>query len=151
MFNKLERIHRTPNAAILRKLKPMFEFSNKKKDGGLTREQKLEIKAVNKYYKNKLNRQSSFYSLGQWNKDFQQSLNFKKNICEYPTIDFHKTNKFKGLEVFKNIKKEYNNSLVNNNMGNFFDRAKFKKIDFFIKMEKGRKDENKANDNEKNE
>ena len=148
MFNKLDRIHRTPNAIILQKLKPLFEFSNKKKDGGLTREQKLEIKAVNKYYKNKLSRQSSFYSLGQWNKEFLQSQSFKKNICEYPSIDFYKTNKIKSEEGFKKIKKEYNNSLVNNNMGNFFNRAKFKKIDFFIKMDKGKKNENKNNDDE---
>ena len=52
MFYKLERIHKTPNSEALKKLKPLFEFNQKTKDGGLTREQKLEIKAVNKYYKN---------------------------------------------------------------------------------------------------
>ena len=149
MFNKIERIHKSPNSKILKKLKPLFEFTNKKNDGGLTREQRLEIKAVNKYYKNKLSRQSSFYSLGQWNKEFQKSQNFKKNICEYPSIDFHKTKRIEGGDGFNYIKKEYNNSLINTK-GNLFNRPKFKKIEFFTKMEKGRTNEYRTNDeNEK--
>ena len=125
MFNKLERIHKTPNSEALKKLKPLFEFKQKTKDGGLTREQKLEIKAVNKYYRNKLSRQSSFYSIGQWNKEFEKSLNFKKNICEFPCIDFHKTKRNSGEDAFNVIKKEYNNS-ISNNPGNYFQNAKFK-------------------------
>ena len=78
MFNKLHKIHKTPNSDIIKKLKPLFEFKQKIKDGGLTREQKRDIKAVNKYYRNKLSRQSSFYSLGQWNKEFEKSQQFKK-------------------------------------------------------------------------
>ena len=135
MFNKLEKIHNTPNSEALKKLKPLFEFKQKTKDGGLTREQKLEIKAVNKYYKNKLSRQSSFYSLGQWNKEFEKSLNFKKNICEFPCIDFHKTKKSSGDEAFNLIRKEYNNS-ISNNPGNYFQNAKFKTIDLFSQKEK---------------
>ena len=130
MFNKLERIHKIPNSEILKKLKPLFEFKQKTNDGGLTREQKLEIKAVNKYYRNKLNRQSSFYSLGQWNKEFEKSLNFKKNICEFPCIDFHKTKRNSGEEAFNHIIKEYNNSIVNN-AGNNFKNSKFNNIDLF--------------------
>ena len=151
MFNKLDKIQRTPNSEILKKQKPIFEFKTKKMDGGLTREQKLEIKAVNKYYRNKLKRQSSFYSLGQWNKEFEQSQNFKKNICEFPCIDFHKTKRIFGRDDFNEIKKEYNNSIINN-CGNFFQKVKFKKIGLFSQTELRKKKENKTNEEiEKNE
>ena len=128
MFNKLHKIHKTPNSDIIKKLKPLFEFKQKTKDGGLTREQKRDIKAVNQYYRNKLNRQSSFYSLGQWNKEFEQSQQFKKNICEFPSIDFHKTKRISGEGEFNAINKDYNNSSISNNPSNYLRTIKFKKM-----------------------
>lgn len=118
MFNKLHKIHKTPNSDIIKKLKPLFEFKQKIKDGGLTREQKRDIKAVNKYYRNKLSRQSSFYSLGQWNKEFEKSQQFKKNICEFPCIDFHKT-KRSWIEGGSIDSKKGFNSSISNNPGNY--------------------------------
>ena len=152
MFNKLDRIQKTPTSEVLKKLKPLFEFKTKTKDGGLTREQKLEIKAVNKYYKNKLKRQSSFYSLGQWNKEFEQSQHFKRNICEFPCIDFHKTKRsfgFEGINV-NEIKKEYNNPIIDNS-GNFFQKVKFKRIGSFPKKKEKRKECKNNEEIEKNE
>ena len=146
MFNKLDRIHKTPNSNILKKLKPLFEFKQKVKDGGLTREQKLEIKTVNKYYKNKLSRQSSFYSIDQWNKEFEKSLHFKKNICEFPCIDFHKNNKQLANDGFINIKKEFTNYNFNNT-GNSFKKAKFKTISLFSKLQKEKNDHKTNNIN----
>ena len=125
MFNKLHKIHKTPNSDIIKKLKPLFEFKQKTKDGGLTREQKRDIKAVNQYYRNKLNRQSSFYSLGQWNKEFEQSQQFKKNICEFPCIDFHKT-KRSWIEGGSIDSKKGFNSSISNNPGNYLMSIKFK-------------------------
>ena len=149
MFNKLDRIQRTPNYIALEKLKPLFEFKTKGMDGGLTREQKLEIKAVNKYYINKLKRQSSFYSLGQWNKEFKKSQDFKKNICEFPCIDFHKTKGSFGKDGINEIKKEYNSSIINNG-GNFFQKVKFKKIDLFSQKDAQKRKECKTSEeNEK--
>ena len=125
MFNKLHKIHKTPNSYIIKKLKPLFEFKQKIKDGGLTREQKRDIKAVNKYYRNKLSRQSSFYSLGQWNKEFEKSQQFKKNICEFPCIDFHKT-KRSWIEGGSIDSKKGFNSSISNNPGNYLMSIKFK-------------------------
>ena len=140
MFNKIERIHKTPNAKSVKKFKPLFQFKQKSKDGGLTREKKLEIKSVNKYYKNKLKRQTSFYNLEQWNKEFEQSLNFKKNICEFPCIDFHKSKKSPNELSFNLIKKENSNSLVHN-VGNIFQNSKFKTIELLSQKEKNTKKE----------
>ena len=149
MFNKLDRIQRTPNSEALKKLLPIFEFKTKGMDGGLTREQRLEIKAVNKYYINKLKRQSSFYSLGQWNKEFKKSQAFKRNICEFPCIDFHKTKGSFGNDEINEIKKEYNSSVIDNG-GNFFQKVKFKKIDMLANIgTKKRKECKTSEENEK--
>ena len=150
MFNKLDRIQKTPNSDALKKWKPMFEFKMKTRDGGLTREQKLEIKAVNKYYKNKLKRQSSFYSLGQWNKEFEQSQHFKKNICEFPCIDFLKTKKSFGGEGINEIKNENNNPIIDS-AGNFFQKVKFKRIGLFSKQKNNRKEYKTSEEMEKNQ
>ena len=145
LFNKLDKIQKIQNSELLKKQKPLFEFKTKKMDGGLTREQKLEIKAVNKYFRNKLKRQSSFYSLGQWNKDFEKSQNFKKNICEFPCIDFHKTKRIFGREGLNEVKIEYNNPIINSG-GNFFQKIKFKKIDLLSQKELGKRKECKTNE-----
>ena len=131
MFNKLDKINKTPNSEAIKKLKPIFEFKKRTKDGSLTsltREKKLEIKAVNEYYKSKLSRQSSFYNLRQWNKEFEQSQQFKKNICEFPSIDFHKTKRISGEGEFNAINKDYNNSSISNNPSNYLRTIKFKKM-----------------------
>ena len=126
----METINKTPTFLSYRKCKPSFEFKDKVKDGGLTREQRLQIEAGNKYYKGKLNRQGSYYSLSQWKKDFEKSQNFKKNICEFPCIDFYKTRrdsvgKDKGMESVKNMK-FFN--LFSNNSYNYFNNTRFKPV-----------------------
>jgi hypothetical protein len=130
MFKKLETINKTPTFLSYRKCKPSFEFKDKIKDGGLTREQRLQIEAGNKYYKGKLSRQGSYYSLSKWKKDFELSQHFKKNICEFPCIDFYKIrrdleDKDKGLNSVKNMK-FFN--LFSNNSYNYFNNTRFKPI-----------------------
>ena len=128
MFKKLETIQKTPTLLSFGKCKPMFEFKEKIKDGGLTREQRLQIEAGNKYYKGKLSRQGSYYSLDKWKKDFEQSQHFKKNICEFPSIDFYKTrqNCFrKGFDDSQNIR-SYN--LLSDTSKNYFNSTRFKPL-----------------------
>ena len=91
MYKKLDFIRRTPTNLAVNKIRPSFEFKEKGKDGGLTREQKLELKAGNKYFKQTLIKQSSFYSLFKLEKDYKRAQYIKRNICEYPCIDFYKT------------------------------------------------------------
>ena len=110
MFSKLDRIHKKPNNEIINKLKPAFEFKQKLKDGGLTKIQKSEIKATNNYFYKKLNKQTSCYNFEKLNKEFEQSQYFKKNICEFPCIDFHKTKQnFMGRKS-----SNYDNTIPNN-------------------------------------
>lgn len=69
----------------------MFSFKNKKNYGGFTREEKRDIDITNKYFTKKITRQGSCYKNSQWEKDFKKSQYFKRNICEFPNIDFFKT------------------------------------------------------------
>ena len=91
MFNKLNKIHQTPSSRAVKKLLPNFEFKkNNKGIWGINREKKLEIIKINKYLKNKINSQNSFYNINKFNKDYEQAQNFKKYICEFASINFNK-------------------------------------------------------------
>ena len=126
MFSKLNTIHKKPNNEIISKLKPAFEFKKKLKDGGLTKIQKSEIKATNNYFYKKLNKQTSCYNFEKLNKEFEQSQYFKKNICEFPCIDFHKTK-----QNFMDRKlSNYDNTIIKNS-NNQFKKITFKKLDLF--------------------
>ena len=126
MFSKLDRIHKKPNDEIFDKLKPAFLFKQKLKDGGLTKEQKSEIKAMNNYFYKKLNKQTSCYNLEKLDKEFEQSQYFKKNICEFPCIDFHKTK-----QNFMGRRSSYCDNTIIKNSNNQFNKITFKKLDLF--------------------
>ena len=105
--------------------KPTFEYKQKDRYGGLTREQRLEINADNKYFFRKIKKQSSCYSFSQWNRDFEQSQSFKKNICEFPSIDFRKSK-----AEDEKLAKDYDNSVIKDS-NNLFKKTKFKSVDLF--------------------
>ena len=130
IFKKLDRINKSPNKELIAKYKPVFEFKQKGKNGGLTREQRLEINAGNKYFFRKLNRQSSCYSLNKLNRDFEQSQSFKKNICEFPCIDFRKTK----VEDEK-LPKGNGNSIIKDPY-NPFNKTKFINVELYSKKVK---------------
>lgn len=153
IFNKLDYIHKTPTSLSKKYLRPVFEFKKNSKDV-MTREQRLELEAGNKFYKNQLVKQSSHYNLDQWRKDFQKSQNFKKIICEFPCIDFHKTQRSyigDGSFYGENKTAKFNNVNLNIHY-NPFDSTKFRRQNpVAIKNnnneeEKGKKD---GNNNEK--
>ena len=130
MFSKLNKIHQTPSSRYNKNILSNFELKTKV-DWGVNREKKLEIKKINKYLKNKINNQNSFYNSKLLNKDYLQSQNFKKYICEFPSINFTK-NKIKNYSPTtsstngnKNSKK-YNTSILGSSY--FLRDTKFKNI-----------------------
>lgn len=140
---KLDYIRNNPTPISIKRIKPLFEFKNKIQDGGLTREQKLELIAGNKYLKNKINRQSSFYSLKRWINDFGKTQHFKRNICEFPSIDFFKTHKDSTYGGgFYNPQKIANYTKFDGYSSVYFNRTKFKKINP-IKNKSEKKSDNK--------
>ena len=126
MFSKLDTIHKKPNNEIIKKLKPEFEFNQKFKDGGLTKEQKAEIKTMNNFYYKKLKKQSSCYNLDKLNKEYEQNQYYKKNICEFPCIDFHKRKQI----LLDRKSTKYENSIIKIS-NNIFNKTKFKQSDLF--------------------
>lgn len=92
-MNKIEKINKYSHESTLKKFLPSFSFKNKINYGGFTREQKLQIDSVNKYFINKISNRCSFYKNKEWEKDFQKAQYFKKNVCEYPVIDFYGMNR----------------------------------------------------------
>ena len=112
MFSKLNRIHKTPSSRYnCKKLLPSFDLKTKP-IWGLKREKKLEKIKINKYLKNKINNQSSFYNSKKLDKDYEQSQSFKKNICEFPSINFTKNR-------IKNYSSPYSISNGNDNNKKF--------------------------------
>lgn len=153
IFNKLDYIHKTPTSLSKKYLRPVFEFKKNSKDV-MTREQRLELEAGNKFYKNQLVKQSSHYNLDQWRKDFQKSQNFKKIICEFPCIDFHKTQRSyigDGSFYGENKTTKFNNVNLNIHY-NAFDTTKFRrKNPITIKNNNTEEEKEKKNRNNNDE
>lgn len=127
MFTKLDNIHKTTKDEFLKKYKPLFSFKTKIIEGGLTREQRMKIADVNKYFIKKLNSQVSCYSRENWNNDYKKAQYFKKNICLYPSIDFHKSSSQGGESKINQISK----SVMYDTQKNNFYSTKFKPIKSF--------------------
>ena len=127
MFFKLNKIHQTPTSKGVKKLLPNFEFKKNKGIWGIDREKKLEILKVNKYLKNKINKQNSFYNLNKFNKDYKQAQTFKKNICEFPSINFNK------IKNRNDNGKKLNTSIISSTR--LFKELKFKNTDVHSRKE----------------
>ena len=124
MFLKLNKIHHTPNSKRIKKIFPNIELKKNKGIWGINSEKKREILKVNKYLKNKINSQNSFYNISKFNKDYEQAQHFKKYICEFPSINFNKT---KNYSPTYSSNKKFNTSLMNSN--SFLKEVKFKNTD----------------------
>ena len=51
----------------------------------------FKISQENQYLLKRLNDKDSFYDTRTWEKDYDKSQSYKKNICAFPPIDFKKT------------------------------------------------------------
>ena len=133
-FDSIKKLSFSEKLKILR---PWFENNNKNRASynSFTKEQKYQIDNTNKYFQNKLKQQKSVLNLGQWEKDFQKSRIFKKNICIYPEIDFHKSLQKKIEEQKSENQKIYSNTTINCN-NNLFNKTKFKEVKLYEKKEK---------------
>ena len=96
-----------------------------KQSTGFTKEKIYQINIENNYFFNKIKKKGSVFKITNWEKDFRQTRKYIKNICYYPSINFHKTTQRK-LELEKNTnQKSYNNTAINF-QNNMFSRTRFK-------------------------
>ena len=145
MFKKINIIRNISPRSFLKKIQP-FTFSNKKYDGGFTREQKYQINKSNKIYIKGVSRQRSVYDIKQMESDFEKSQKYKKNICKLPVINFHKI-----INKSKEDSNDRNKSIIKKT--NFFDNTVFIRTKFLHEnnnsQEKSR-NLNNINDEKKN-
>ena len=131
MFNKIFYIRKASNEEAIKKLKPIYEYKNNKRDPHDILNQR-KLKQQNKLYLQKIGQKHSFYNNDQWRKDFAKSQFFKKNICLFPALA---DTKYKNKDIF-NIKYK-----------NYFDDVKFKDLRSFSQPKKKILEQ----ENEKNE
>ena len=123
------------------KLKPLIENNfNRTPNFSFTPERQLEILNTNTYFFKKIRHQNSVYDLDRWEKDFQKSQYYKKNICTYPCIDFHKSLQ-RQLEKEKS-KTEilYYNTTINIT-NNLYNKTKFKEFKVYKPVKNKKKDD----------
>jgi hypothetical protein len=116
-------------------LRPLFEDNSKRISYRVfSKEQRYQIEKANKYFFHKLEKTTSCLNSQKWEKDFQKSRQYKKNICEFPNLNFLKTIQIK-LEREKSFnEKKYSNTTINF-YNNKFNKTNFKKT-YIYKPEK---------------
>ena len=62
--------------------------------GGNKKHEIIKVAQENLYMLKRLNERTSFYNVDKWNKDYETSQYYKKNLCLYSPIDFNKTQRF---------------------------------------------------------
>ena len=148
LFKKLNIIRNISPQLILEKIKP-FRFSNKKYDGGLTREQRYLMKISNKIYANGIRKQKSVIDNKKMKNDFEKSQKYKKNICKLPVVNFHKVNSTKSVKNASTIKstidKSYFNEISLSDQKNAFSDTVFINSKFLYEKP-DEKTKNKNND-----
>jgi hypothetical protein len=84
----------------------------------------FKISQENQYLLKRLNDRNSFYDIKMWEKDYDKSQKYKKNICVFPSIDFRKTstNEFK-LRNYSNCNKSLYQRIKLLNIDNFDDKG----------------------------
>lgn len=122
-------------------MKPIFEFKQKLKD-----KENTKRKEINNYYFKKIGRQGSLYNNNRYKKDFERSQFFKKNICEFPIINF--LDSYNRRTLGDGVIMNYN-SFILNSSNNYFNDVKFKHLDSLSELKE--KVFMSSQENEKNE
>ena len=118
-------------------LRPLFDDNSKKISyRDFTKEQKYEIHKTNKYFFHRLGKTTSCLNSQKWEKDFQKSRQFKKNICEFPNLNFRKT-----MQIELERQKSFNEKKYSNTAINFYNN-KFNKTNFKVYNPEKNKNDN---------
>ena len=138
MLKNFHNIKKLSFSEKIKKLRPLFGYRNNKSKSSyssFTREQQYQIDNANKFLFNRIKNKNSVFKVWEWEKDYQQSRLFLKNICEYPSIDFHKSIQRKIEKEKSENQKNYYNTTVNF-YTNLFKKTKFKNVKLYRPKEK---------------
>ncbi len=140
MLSKLYNIEIKSHQRIARKkLRPIINqnkssnFSKTSYSAGKSLINNISLSNENRSLHRRINEKCSIYSISKWDQQYKKSREYKKNVCQYPSIDF--CNNF---GISKTI-----NQLRNQGEKNIFHGIRFKP---FISFDEKYK-ENKSNNN----
>ena len=68
--------------------------------GGNKKHEIIKVAQENLFMLKRLNEKGSVYSVHKWNKEYEISQYYKRTHCQYPSIDFFKT---QGCNTFGNM------------------------------------------------
>lgn len=64
---------------------------------GYKKHEIIKVAQENLFMLKRLNERTSFYNVDKWKKDYEVSQYYKRSHCQYPSIDFYKTQKYESL------------------------------------------------------
>ena len=124
LFKKLYDIDRNGLKRAQKKWKPIFQYT-KTAMAGNKKHEIIKVAQENLYMLKRLNERTSVYNVDKWNRDYEASQYYKRSHCQYPSIDFYKTQK---CSSFGNM---LNNGRKNNNSkNNFYSKTQYSKNGF---------------------
>ena len=105
LYRKLFDIDKFGHRKAMKKMKPIFQFT-KTTMAGNKKHEIIRVAQENLYMLKRLNERTSVYNVDKWNKDYEASQYYKRNHCQYPSIDFYKTQRSGSFgNIFSNISK----------------------------------------------
>jgi hypothetical protein len=120
LYKKLYDIDRNGLKKAQKKWKPIFQYT-KSAMAGNKKHEIIRVAQENLYMLKRLSEKTSVYNIDKWNKDYQASQYYKRSHCQYPSIDFYKTQR---CGSFGNM---FNNVSKNNTKKNFYSKTQYSK------------------------
>ena len=120
MYKKLYDIDRNGLKKAQKKWKPIFQYT-KTAMAGNKKHEIIRVAQENLYMLKRLSEKTSVYNVDKWNKDYQASQYYKRSHCQYPSIDFYKTQR---CGSFGNV---FNNVSKNETKKNFYSKTQYSK------------------------
>ena len=105
LYKKLFDIDKNGHKKAVKKMKPIFQYT-KTTMAGNKKHEIIRVAQENLYMLKRLNERTSVYNVDKWNRDYEISQYYKRSHCQYPSIDFYKTQRCGSLgNMFTGVSK----------------------------------------------
>ena len=119
LYKKIYEIDQKGHQRALKQMQPIFDYTSPPMFGN-KKQELIKMAQENLYMLKRITEKTSFYNVNKWNKDYETSQIYKKSLCQFPSIDFYKTQRASSFY------KTYTTSLSESSNGNYFNRNKFR-------------------------
>ena len=112
----------------MKNMKPVFRYT-KITMPGKKKEEIMRVAQENLYMFKRINERTSVYNVDKWNRDYSLSQYYKKNLCQYQSIDFSRTQRRGScINVFAAMqKKRMKRTFSKTHYSGILNNSKFKK------------------------